>query len=86
MRRYEAQASELLQAMEVMRVPWLDMEDRLRSIDGFVKLQNIGHTLRTMPPFDSRLTSVLRIDLGDWHEKLRWPSEIFTDPQARSSF
>ena len=85
-RRNKAQATEIQQAMEAMRVPWLNMEDKLRSIDGFVKLQDIGHALRTMPTFDPRLTSALRTDLGDWREEISWPSEIFTNPVARSSF
>jgi hypothetical protein len=85
-KRSQEQASEIQRAMEAMRVPWLNIEDNLRSVGGFVELQGIGHVLRTMPAFDARLADALRIDLGDWREKLVWPSEIFTDSLARSSF
>ena len=72
--------------MEAMRTPWLDLEDRLRSISGFVELQGIGHTLRTMPAFDKHITEALRVDLGDWRGKISWPDDIFTNPLARTSF
>ena len=86
LKRYQEQASEIQQAMEAMRTPWLDMEDKLCSIGGFVELQGIGHTLRTMPVFDEHITEALRVDLGDWRDKISWPNEIFTDPLARTSF
>lgn len=86
LKRYQAQASEFQRAMETMRTPWLDMQDRLGSISGFVELQGIGHALRTMPAFNKRLTEALRIDLGDWRAKINWPADIFTDPLARTSF
>lgn len=85
-KRYHEQASELQHAMDSMRAPWLDMEDKLRSIGGFVGLQGIGHALRKMPAFDTRLTDALRIDLGDWRKKISWPANIFIDPLARTSF
>ena len=84
--RYQKQLSEFQRAMKAMRTPWIDMENSFRSIGGFAQLQGIGHALRTVPAFDTRLTAALRIDLGDWRNKLRWPDEIFTDPLARTSF
>jgi hypothetical protein len=83
---YQEQASEFLRAIQAMRAPWLDMDDQLRSIGGFVELQSIGHALRTMPAFDARLADAIRTDLGDWRDKLLWPPEIFTDSVARTSF
>ena len=85
-KRYREQGSELRQAMESMRTPWLDVEHKLASIAGFVELQCIGHALRTGPTFDALLTDALRVDLGDWRDKITWPSDIFTDPSARTSF
>ena len=85
-KRFREQASELQRAMEAMRTPWLDMQDRLRSIGGFVELQGIGHALRMLPAFDVRLADAIRIDLGDWRDKIVWPPEIFTDSLARASF
>jgi hypothetical protein len=85
-KRYREQASEFQRAVEAMRAPWLDIEDRIRSLGGFVELQGIGHTLRTMPAFDTHVADAIRLDLGDWRDKLAWPSEIFTDPLVRTSF
>lgn len=78
--------STIQQAMEAMRTPWLDMENRLASITGFVEMQGIGQALRTMPAFDTKLADMLRIDLGDWREKITWPEAIFTDALARTEF
>ena len=69
-----------------MRSPWIDIEDKIGSIKGFAELQSIGFALDTVPTFDEQLTSALRIDLGDWREKIAWPSSIFDDPLARSAF
>ena len=83
---YQDQASLFQNAIENMRVPWLDVEDNIRSISGLVELQTIGQALRTMPTFDTRLEDMLRTELGDWREKIIWPTDIFTDPLARTSF
>ena len=85
-KRYREEGSELRRAMESMRTPWLDVEHKLASVAGFVELQCIGHALRTGPAFDPLLTDALRVDLGDWRDKITWPSDIFTDPSARTSF
>lgn len=77
---------EFQRTMESMRTPWLDIEDQLRSVGGFVELQKIGYAMRTLPAFDTHLTNALRAELGDWRDKINWPSNIFTDPLARTSF
>ncbi len=84
--RFQKSASEFQRAMEAMRAPWLDMQNRIQSITGFVKLQGIGQALRTMSAFDTTLADRLRINLGDWREKINWPAGIFTDPLARTGF
>ena len=86
MKRYEIQMSELQRSLATMTTPWLDTQRKLRSIEGFVGLQSIGHALGTMQPFDTRLSDALRIDLGDWRKRIVWPQGIFVDPLARSSF
>lgn len=83
MKRNEEQ---MRRAVEAMQTPWLDIENKFRSISGFAKVQNIGHALRTMRAFDTRLTEALRVDLGDWRQKINLPSEIFINPLARTSF
>ena len=85
-KHYQQPSSDLLRAMEAMRTPWLDIANKLQSINGFAKLQCIVHALRTVPVFDPHLTSVLRSHLGNWRNEINWPSEIFTNPLARTSF
>ncbi len=86
MKRYQMQMPALQHSIEAMSTPWLDTENKLRSISGFVALQGIGRALNAMPPFDKRLTDALRIDLGDWRKKVAWHSNTFLDPLARTSF
>ena len=86
MKRYQVQMSELQRSFEAMSTPWIDTTNELRSMNGFVALQGIGHVLNTMQPFDRRLTDALRIDLGDWRKEITWPPDVFVDPLARTSF
>ena len=77
---------EIQRAMGAMRAPWLDTENRIQSVTGFVRLQDLGHALRTMPAFDTALTDRLRSALGDWREPIDWPEDIISDPLARADF
>lgn len=86
LKRYAEEASSLKHAIESMRTPWLDMEESMRSMGGFAALQGIGHALSNMPAFGDHLGSALRVDLGDWRDRITWPAEIFTDLGARSDF
>ena len=80
------QKLEIQRAMEAMRSPWLDSENRIQSITGFARLQDLGHALRTMPAFEPTLADKLRSSLGDWREPIDWPEDIFSDPLARADF
>ena len=84
--RYGTQISDIQRAMNSMHTPWLNKLDEPGSIAGFARLQGIGHALSTMPAFGSQLTASLRVDLGDWCKKISWPTEIFDDLFARTSF
>ena len=79
-------SSSLQKAVESMRNPWLDMENKQGSMKGFAELQTIGFALDTVPTFDAKLTEALRIDLGDWRKLIDWPANVFTDLLARSTF
>jgi hypothetical protein len=85
-RRIQEHGREFQKAMEAMRTPWLDMENRLQSFGGFAELQNIGIALRNLPAFDEKLVDQLRINLGDWRGTIDWPDNIFSDALARSAF
>lgn len=62
------------------------MEAQMRSIGAFADIQSMGFALQNIPAFDDRLTELLRIDLGDWQDRIDFPKEIFDDPLARSAF
>lgn len=85
-RRFAEQTSALQQAMESMRLPWLDDKEHARSLASFAELQGIGHALRNMPTFDENLSAALRRDLGDWRDAITWRPEILADMGARSDF
>lgn len=58
----------------------------MRSVGAFADIQSIGFALQNVPAFDVHLTELLRIDLGDWQDRVKFPKEIFDDPLARSAF
>jgi hypothetical protein len=45
-----------------------------------------GHAINCMPGFDDALAAGLRIDLGDWRDRIALSQEIFTNLPARSEF
>ena len=83
--RYSQQLSDLHSVVESIQTPWLDVENQIQSLNGLACLHGIGSLLRTLPPFDTKLTDILRVDLGDWREEVIWPSHIATDPFVRAS-
>ena len=83
---FHEQKSYFRRAIEAMRAPWLDIENKILSIGGFVELQSMGLALRTLLAFGTTLADRLRADLGDWRAKINWPDAIFTDPLARTEF
>ena len=83
---HSQQVSQLQGLMESMRTPWLDVASQSESVNAFASLHNMGSLLRTVPPFDTELTGILRLDLGDWREEITWPTDIATDPFKRASF
>lgn len=86
LKRYSEQASEVQRAMENMRTPWLDAQQALKSVGGFAELQGIGSILERFPTFDDKVSATLRIDLGDWRDKIVWPEKVLTNLGARSEF
>ena len=84
--RYELSMPQLQLAMDAMTTSWLDKANERKSVDGFIALQGIGHSLSNMRPFGDRLTDALQVDLGDWSGTFVWPNDIFVDAPARTSF
>ena len=78
--------SRFRQAIEAMTTPWLDSQNQLRSLNGLLGLQHIGHELHSKPVFDVESAERLRHYLGDWRARIDWPSAIFTDAPVRSGF
>ena len=85
-KQFKEQQDYLRRATEAIRSPWLDMEAQMRSVGAFADIQSIGFALQNAPAFDVHLTELLRIDLGDWQDRVNFPKEIFDDPLARSAF
>lgn len=75
---------DLQKTMADIHTPWLDIDEKVRSMTGFVELQSIGRALENIPTFDDSLVAALRFDLGDWRDSISWKSAIFEDWEARS--
>jgi hypothetical protein len=86
LRRIHEQGRAIQAAMDSMSTPWLEIQNRLKSVGGFAELQSIGISLRTLGAFEEKLIGQLRINLGDWREPIKWPENIFTDAVARADF
>ena len=86
MDRYHVQMPEIHRSFETVSNSWVDTENKLKSLYGFVALKGIGHALNAMRPFEASLTEALRIDLGDWRDDIKWPADAEDDPILRTSF
>ena len=83
---FQVHGDEVRKAIEATNAPWLNIKDEVRSLAGFVELQDIGHVLNTTPDFGSLSADRLRPYLGDWRASIDWPPEIVTNPFVRSDF
>ena len=86
LKRYNTSFQGIQKSLAAFNTSWLHTKNEMDSIGGLVALHGIGQALKTMPAFDTRLVRALRSDLGDWRKRVVWPSDIFTNPLARSSF
>lgn len=87
-KRFHEHASQLTSAMQGMRVPWLDVEQQLRSVSGFIELQNIGlpsaiHP-HSIPAWRTKFASNSAIGVTRLHGQkrfspIRWPGPRFTE-------
>lgn len=72
--------------LDAITPPWLNKIEEARSVTGILELQGMGKALRTIKGFDLGLTAALRLDLGDWRDKITFPESVFIDPVARTDF
>ena len=73
-------------SLEAITTPWLHRAEAARSVTAVLELQGIGNALRRIKGFDLGLTAALRLDLGDWRDKIAFPESVFIDPVARTDF
>lgn len=85
-KQFKGHQDYLRRATEAIGSPWLDMAAQMRSVGAFADIQSVGFALKNIPAFDDRLTKLLRIDLGDWQDRINFPQVIFDNPLARSAF
>jgi hypothetical protein len=85
-KQFTVDTSSLKLAMDTMRTPWLDIHQVMQSTESFAELQSIGQVLKNMSVFEESVAAALRINLGDWRDRITWPDNISTDLAARSEF
>ncbi|MDO8778986.1 MAG: Swt1 family HEPN domain-containing protein [Burkholderiaceae bacterium] len=73
-------------SFDAITTPWLSRVEAARSVAGILELQGMGKALRTAKGFDLELTAALRLDLGDWRDRITFPESVFIDPVARTDF
>lgn len=83
---YAKDILDLQRSLDAITTPWLNRIDASRSVTGILELQGMGKALRTIKGFDLGLTAALRLDLGDWRDKITFSESVFIDPVARTDF
>lgn len=73
-------------SLEAITTPWLHSVESARSVTAILELQGMGNALRTIKGFDLGLTAALRLDFGDWRDKITFPESVFINPVARTDF
>lgn len=73
----------LQRQLEGIRAPFIQMQDRLKSLRGFSELSAIGAAVRIVEPFEPGLVKNLRRDLGDWRDAEADADDLLDDPAAR---
>ena len=81
-----AAASPFQATIASMRSPWLDIQNKLGSVERLVDLQGIGEVLSRTSSFESAFAERLRRSLGDWRDPITWPQSIWSDLGARADF
>lgn len=84
--QFQQQDESLRRAVEAMRSPWLDSLNAQGSFHGITALQGIGQSVNAFTAFEDTLSGILRTELGDWRDPITFPSNVFDDIAARSSF
>ena len=80
------QGSEFQRAIESIESPWLDVNNKLGSVQRLLELRDIGELISQDATFDAAVAENLRTNLGDWRDAITWPDEIWTDFGARAKF
>jgi len=81
---YGLARSTLVSRYETLRKPWLDMQDSVASLTALTRLQGIGHIVADAHSFEPKVASLLRTDLGDWRDRIIWPSDLGIDIGVRA--
>lgn len=69
-----------------MSNPWMREIEAQYSATALMELHGLGTMLRTVHGFDEAMTTVLRLDFGDWRDSISFPQIVFDDPVARTEF
>lgn len=76
----------IIRSTQAVVLPFICTDNPIASISAFAELQSITRAITLLAPFDERLTSTLRADLGDWRDPITFPPSIYGDVAARTTF
>jgi len=86
LKRHERELLAQQTIVKSMDIPWLRKLQGAQSVTCFRELHSIGTALKSFPGFDPGLTAALRLDFGDWRDKITFPENVFVDAGARVEF
>ena len=76
----------VIECFAAMRSRWLNVEDKLGSINCISKLQEIGDLIGRQSAFAESVAAQVRANLGDWRDPIAWPDDIWRDWGTRADF
>ncbi|MDB5974108.1 MAG: hypothetical protein JWR07_868 [Nevskia sp.] len=65
--------------------PWLKQLQETRSMAALTELHGIGNALNNIHGYNHALTKALRLDLGDWRDRVTLNEAVVADPVGRAA-
>lgn len=86
MRQHTTDIASQRQLVASISQPWLRQIDAARSAIALTELQGLGAALKSIHGFDNTLTTALRVDFGDWRDRVEVPQVVIDSPVERTLF
>ena len=84
--RYSENTDSVGSFIQSMTTPWLDAVNRITSVKGLAQLKGISTILDRMPSYSDQVSNALRVDLGDWRDRMTFSGRSLENLTDRVEF